>query len=492
MAAEITRHGGGPLLSRREALRRSGGAALATAVGGVVLTACGPAASGASGGATASPAVQQPVIELRFQANNQGVSWNNTVIGLDQQYVDETFNAQNPGLRATVDPAGWGNLGTQIGLSIAGKGYDDVVASCCSDFGLFASSGWADPLDSYLQRDNLSANLWSAGHYDALRLEGKQIGLPSYDGPAVMAYRQDILDGLGLDYPADTWDSGQALGLWQQATGKRADGKWRYGMRGLWFGPNHWQVWIKGWGGELMNATQDRLLANSPAVAAGLSFALNLYNNKIENPNGNDVGCLMRGTAVFSLCGGWDVFHLATELGGTVKWDILPVPVWPAGRAVYDNIDFYALNRATAHPEHAWALLKYLTAEPDWQRFQMRTTLIQPCLLSLWDEWETIVKSVVPPLGNKALHWYRDAALGGYGWPSLTFRHSPVQANELIGLWLGRMLSRTVSVQEGLAQMERQVNALQVASSAEQGQAAAISARFPTQGRAIAAVTPGL
>lgn len=283
-----------PSWTRRGALSL---AARWTAVGAVAVS---PSALRAA----ALPTPQNPVIELRFQANNQGTAWNATMLGLDQQFVDANFNTRYRGLRAKVDPAGWGNLSGQIAASIAGQGYDDVWASCCSDFAAIMESGWALPVNSYLQQDNLTTSLWSAGHMAALNMDGQQMALPSYDGPVVVAYRQDILDQLGLRYPDPNWTYTDALKLWESATGHAADGKWRYGTRGNWFGPNHWQAWIKGWGGEVTNATRDRFLANSPKVVSALDFPLYIYRNKIENPNGADTGSLERGTAVFSFRGG--------------------------------------------------------------------------------------------------------------------------------------------------------------------------------------------
>lgn len=152
-----------------------------------------------------------------------------------------------------------------------------------------------------------------------------------------------------------------------------------------------------------------------------------------------------------------------------MKWNILPIPIWPAGRSTYGNVDFYAINRATRHPDQAWELMKWLTAETAWQRFQMRTTLVQPCLLSLWDEWETTVTTAAPVMRGKDLNWYKEAALGGYAYPVTTFRYAPFQVMTVIGNYLSQMLADKISAPLGLQQMQRQVDALETAGVQQAG-----------------------
>jgi len=465
-----------------------GGAAAVAATGGV-LAAC--TTSAVPPAATAAPTPQQTGIELVFQANNQGVPWNKTTLALYQQFVDQNFTATHTGLRATVYPGGWGNPQAQIVASIAGSGYADVVHGCCDDIATLEAGGWLLPLDDYLRRDNIDKSIWSKGHVETLALGGKQMALPSYDGPAVMCYRQDLLDQLGLQYPDASWTAESALQLWQQCTGKQKNGRPRYGTSLFGLDAGSWQLWLRGWGGQVMNGAHDACVADSTAGRAALNYAVELKKAKI-NGTGGQVADLASGQAVFAMCGGWQVFQEATELGNKVKWDILPVPLWPAGRSTFGNIDFYGLNRATKHTDEAWQLMRWLTAEADWQRFQMRTTLVEPCLLQLWDEWETIVKSVAPPLQGKALHWYQDAAVKGYGWPTVHFAHAALQANTIVGNWLNKMTAGTVTVEEGLAQLSGQVNALEQAAALTEQAAVGSARQFPVTGSSIAVVTPGL
>lgn len=480
-------------LRRRDVAR--GAAAAATFVtGGAVLSACSGAT--ASNKSSAAPTVQQNVIQLLAQVNNQGVPWNKTTIGLDQQFIDENFNAKNTGLRATVYPGGWGNPSAQIAASIAGSGYPDIFHSCCGDLSAYQAGGWLTDLGPLLRKDNIDPSAWSKPHVDVLTFDGKILALPSYDGPGVIAYRQDILDELGLAYPDPTWTYKEAADIWQQcATSKYGTGTAQKSRVGVsFFDPTYeWlNFWAHAWGGAEMDATRLTCLAGSPQAVGALGWVADLHKNLVATGR-QEVGYLTGpGQAVFSMCGGWDVFPLASQLGSKVKWDILPQPAFPGGKATFGNIDFYGLNTATKQPDAAWSLLKFFTYEPEWQQFQMKATLVEPCLLQLWDNWETIVKQTAPPLQNKQLHWYTDAARGGYAYPTLFFEHAASQASTLVDNWLGQIISAKVTAQEGMTQLANQVNALEVAAAAETSQAGAVAKAFPSNGPAIAAVQPGL
>jgi len=483
----------GGRLRRRDALR---GAAAAATIGaaGPVLAAC--STTTATKGSSALPAVAANVIELSAQVNNQGVPWNKTTIGLDQSFIDDNFNAKQTGLRVTVYPAGWGNASGQIAASIAGSGYPDIFHSCCGDLSLFEAGGWLTDLTPLLRKDNIDVGSWSKPHVDVLTFGGKILALPSYDGPGVIAYRQDILDEIGVAYPDASWTYKEAASIWQQcATSKYGTGTNQQSRVGVsFFDPSYeWlNFWAHAWGGAEMDGARTTCLAGSSQAIGALAWVADLHKNKVAAGR-NEVGYLTgNGRSVFSMCGGWDVFPLASQLGNKVKWDILPQPTFPGGRATFGNIDFYGLNTATKHQEAAWSLLKFFTYEPAWQQFQMKATLVEPCLLSLWDTWETIVKQTAPPLQNKQLHWYTDAARGGYAYPTLFFQYAASQASTLVDNRLQQIISGKVTAQEGMTQLANQIDALEQAAASETSLGAATAKEFPSNGPAIAAVAPGL
>jgi len=475
----------GGRLSRRGALRTAALAAGALA-GGSALAAC--AATGA-GAAAARPASAGGVIDLSFQVQ-WNAPWNSTAQTLINQFVDQNFNARHKGVRATVWPAGAGGSDGIIAASLAGAPTPDIIADCCSAIPQYIDSGWLLPLESYLQQSNLSGGLWSTGHLAALQVGGHQYGLPSYDGPVVMAYRQDTLDQLGFPYPNPSWTYQEATTLWEQCTGHQG-GKPRAGVAISW-APGI-EYLLKGWGGDLMDAARTTcLLGQTAGIAAGKWF-YNLLHNHVAVYYNGPYG-LSQSQEVFSMCGGWDVFNMATQLGTKIKWDILPVPTWPNGFSTFDNNDFYGMNRATKNPGVAWELLRWMTAEPAWPRFEIKTTLTQPGLASLWSEWEQIIVAAAPPLRGKAIHYFRDAALSGRAYPHYFFRYGGNRADGIISNGLNHIAAGNLSVTQGFQQIAQAVNAYETTSvhASSGGTKQAMQKLFPSKGADVAIVPPDL
>lgn len=492
-----------PGITRRTTLRTAAAALLAA--GGAALAGC--ANQGATAGNSASsasgpiPIPQSGVTRLTFQAP-PGPPWNKTTIGLTQQFVDDNFNA-NPkykGIWATVSPAGWGSGAGQITADIAGSGYTDVWAMCCNDIPALEGSGFVQPLDALLRRDNISVNHWSQGHILANTYAGQLYGLPSYDGTLAVIYRQDLLDDLGLPYPDPDWDYRAAADLWAKCVGKTKTGAKRAGVSLYWDSPYEMiDWWLRGWGGREMDSGQTQATMSSPEGAACLGYAADLFASGAAIHRG-DAGLLASEKAIF-LQRHAGAIEAATTLGTKYKWNILPNPVWPKGRTTFVTIDCYMLNKASKDVNAAWELLKWLalgTQQGDgsfdhaWAKFQIQICVITPALVDLWDYWMTTATAVAPPLQGKDLHWYYDAAKQGYAYPTIFFKHQPNQAAGMVDTWTGQILSGKLSPELGLRQMQDQINALQAAGAAEQAGTAAAATKFPTDGPAMAAVPPGI
>ncbi len=475
----------------RAAAAGAGGAALAP-----LLAACSSGAV-AAGKSTAAPAVHAGTIVLRFAPNWQGAAWNKTALTLNQEFFDNNYTPKNPGVRVLVNNgSAQGSAATQVAASIAGTGYLDVFQDCCNDFSILQAGGLLTPLNNNMKQDNVDPTIWSASHLAALTYNGQVLGLPAYDGPATVFYRQDILDSLGLAYPDPSWDYKAATSLWQQCVGKTRTGAVRGGISIFdtpWYETMNW--WLRAFGGPEMDATQTLPYFDKPYALAMAAYVQQNRASNVIIPRSGFSGPLNQGTCVFKQSGGWELLPAVETMGTSIKWDILPMPYWPSGkRSTYNNVDFYVQNSATKHPEHAWQLLKYVCAEPDYQRFQMQATLVQPSLLSLWDNWESLVVGTAPLLKTKSISWIKDAAMGGYNWPNAIFHYESVSADNLVNNWMGLIEGPGAkdTPTAGLAQLQQQMAALQSNGAAEEASAVSAARAFPTNGKPIAAMPPGI
>jgi ABC-type glycerol-3-phosphate transport system substrate-binding protein len=457
----------GPV-TRRALGRYAAFAAGAAAMGGLRLPT-----------ALAAPTLSGGEIQILFQSNWQGSSWNTTAQKLCQAFVDSTFNSmpQYRGIRAVVVPNGQGAAGTIIGSALAAApGIPDVVEDCCSDFPTYVSAGFLAPLNDQLKVDNINVyNLFIRGHLEALSEDGIIYALPSYDAPPTMYYRQDILDELGLGYPDPNWTYQDAEKIWRACTSVKA-GSVRNGVT-LYTGVEM-EYLLRGWGTSEMTPDRTVCLLDDPKAIAAGEWLYDLILSGVAGYRTDSGGLFgAKPQAVFAMSGGWSLLPAAVNLRG-VKWNILPMPRWPSGYSTtFDNIDFYGMYAGTKHPQAAWEFMRWITTQPDYTRFLMRVNLIGPALVSLWDEYEAIVKAAAPPLRDKDLFYIKEAALSGRAYPHLFFRYGFSQADNILNEWFGKIGAKQVSVAEGFTQAARQVNAWeQQALKYEQEQKALVRA----------------
>ena len=432
----------------------------AAGAGATVLGGC------ATGRAGAAPTAQSTAIELSFSPYwvNQA-PWNPTAIRLIEQFIAAHFRpGHNTKIRVKVASRTEGQAASQITAAIAGTGFADVFNDCCLDLPTWMDSGLLLPLDALLRRDNIPTSRWSAGRIAGLTLRGQLLGLPVYDGPEVMVYRQDMLDGFGLQYPDPAWNYPQAEALWRSCA-RQQGGHRVYGASLDNFYVNI-DYLMHGFGGSTFNADHTRCTLDQPACVRAGQWLFGLIDAGVVSPTRDSVAGLVSGRDVFSVCGGWNIFAEATMLGSKFKWNILPQPSWPVRPAVMVNSDFYAIDARTHHAEASWQLLRWVAAEPDFTRFTMRTTLIQPALTALWSEWESIAQQAAPTLKGKNLQYYREAAVGGSEVPQSFFLYDGAQAAAALGSWWSKIQAHTVSVQAGFTQAASQINAMERAGQA--------------------------
>ena len=451
--------------------------------GAGALAACGrlPAVDAAS---QSRPSVQTPVITLRFMP--WWTEWSGTGLALLKQGCAQ-FEAIHTGLRLQPLPGPNGTLVTSaavLSAMLAGQG-PDVVCDYGDSFGAYVASGAFVDLQPLLTAQDIPLSTWSQAHIEALRTPSGQFGLPTYDGPCVYAYRQDLLAELGLDPPDSNWTYTEAADLWRRCALPAAagSGQVRYGATTWW-----WDGWkASNWlftafgGAEMDAAATSATLSDPSSLRAGEWLLPLLWYGVVGTYT---AATLQQGTTVFALRGGWSIQDDVLAFGNNFPWDYAPVPVYQYGRATFGNNDFWGLNALSPNQAAAWELMKWLTYEDQWQRFCIRTALLQPCKNSLWDEWEVSIRAAAPVLRDKALQWYRDAAQGGYGYAQQFFRYQPSAADAVLSSGMPALNAGPADISKAFTGMDQSIDALQTAGAALQGRLADAVRRFVVPGTA--------
>jgi len=425
------------------------------------------------------PAVNQPVTNLTFMP--WWIHWDAVGKQLIQQISDQ-FGQTHKGLRLTPlpGPQGGGIYSNSVLTSIIAGTGPDVVADCCAAWLQYKQANAFVNLDPYLSQDNISITSWGKAQVDAMRSAEGQFGLPVYNGPVVYAYRQDILDQLGLAYPDPNWTYKEAADLWTRCAGEfQVGGKpqHRYGADFLWYTNRFYgfEYLFHGFGGAVMDSTRTQALFAEPKSLDAVNWVYPLLWNGVL---GASTGAMTNGTAVFSYSGGWAIPHNAQDYAN-LKWAYVPAPQWPAGRATFSNNDFWGLVANGKNVDKAWEVMKWLTYEDTYQQFVMRTTLLPPSKASLWSEFKALLEAAAPGLKGKGLEYFVDAAQGGYGYPSEFFRYQNAEVATLLGATVTKIYSRELDITTGLTASAQQVDAI------ESGSAAAVAASSKAEQQAL-------
>ena len=383
-------------VDRRQFLRSASGVAV---VGGLTLAGCGT---------SARPTTQAPVVTITFVPH--------LVVPFAQagKLVDEglaQFAAQggSKGIRIQAVP-GSGTTNT-ISSIVAGTGPDviqDYRYSSYVDHNLVA------PLNEYFKQDGIDPSIWSAGQMAVYVRDGQTYAVPCFTGTVVYAVNYSVFDTAGLSYPGADWTYKDFVSICKALTGT-VNGQQRWGgMLYQWTNTlGNGARWIfNAFNGSLMNAAGTQSTLSAPgSLAAGRWMFHELYWPQIcatiSTPNFYKL--MPQGLMSMEPIGSWVLLQKLAAYQG-IKWDILPFPVFPAGRTTLSNDDFWALNAQSKHPREAWEVMKWASAGTFWNKFNMKLQLLTPARNDLWDYWVSAAQQVAPPLKGKQLRWFADAA----------------------------------------------------------------------------------
>lgn len=474
---------------QRTWLRAGAGAAGALGVG--VLAACGPTAVNAGARSASSAAAPQrgpaPTV-IRWAPwggwpSYGGARW--------QQFIQPGiayFESKNPGIKLElVSPGGGGSFLAAILAGSAPDVFQDWA------IGPYRAANAVLNLEPYLRRDNIDPSIWSPGQMHAMSDQAGIQFLPCYVHVTTMAVNLSILDQKGLAYPTPDWTYVQAEQLYRACSGVK--GKQRtYGASMYFTGhdlgdPSSMSSYVfHFFGGSMAAPDRTTCLVGDPRSYQGVQWVETLHHENVLSPAARN-GDLAHIAFVEAGSAGLPSYLMSWR--NNFKWTFFPVPHFPGGQFSFEATDYHAINAGTKHPEEAWTLLRFLSAEPYWSRYAMKYLLRTPSLISLWGEYATVVEQVAPLVKGKGLQYFTDAAQH-WGIANTIFKYSQQQVGGIINAQLLKVYNGQASVPLAMRGAGQQVDALESAAGRLNIQAAGLAKAFPVQGAKIAAVQPGL
>jgi multiple sugar transport system substrate-binding protein len=286
------------------------------------------------------------------------------------------FEAKNPGV--TVKVVGGINDDKIIAASRGGKAPDVAQSFSADNSGAFCSSGaWID-LAPYMERDGISEDIFPEAPRSYTEFEGTRCALPMLADAYGLYYNTDMLEKAGLDGPPETVS--ELVDYAEKLTVKKSDGT----LEVVGFNP------VMGWysntpanfgpmfGGKWVDDSGKSSLGSDPAWAKLLTWQKELvdfygYDNLVKFQAGlgdefSASNAFEKGKVAMNVDGEWRTAFIADE-APDLPYDTAPVPVdddkpdlYGGG---YTTGNIAGIPKRAEHPEHGWALLKYLTTDDE-------------------------------------------------------------------------------------------------------------------------------
>jgi len=353
------------------------------------------------------------------------------------------------------------------------------------------------PLQPYFQRDNVDPSIWNRQQYNLYVTAQGPEAVPVYTGTSVLAVNEEVFDSAGVPYPNPDWSYQEFVTVCRQMASPGAHPR-IYGSTIFYYtsGPSQQASWVfKAFGGSQVAPSGPPSQLSSTANQAALAWMYeDLFWPGIAVPQDiAGTSQFVSGQAAMIDMDTWNLLSFAEALKGGGKFDFVPYPTFPAGRATFCTADFYAIAANCKHVDAAWDLLRWVSVEPTWQQATFSYALRSPALNALWDQWATTIQQVVPFFRGKAFQWFGEAAAQGYAYPVEYYPYDDQQVWNLIGPYFSKLYAQTIpTVQQAASQIDQVVNAFEATAQVQAGAQGAAARAFPTTGSAIASVATGL
>lgn len=272
------------------------------------------------------------------------------------------------GINVEFATVAWGDLMSKIITEgIAGTGYYDVV---------WYLDAWAPalntalyPLDGFVNKDSVDLNAWPKAYIDTCTYDGKLLGIPTRSHPALLFYRSDIFEDLGLE-PPKTWaDVEEAGSMIVDSTDLEGIAMY-YGKGGE--GQNLWNWFVFLWsnGSDLFDEDLKPIFNNKEGIEATQRYVDILLKHRIAAPGSASfieteaINSFARGESAMWL-GWWWAYSTFTnpdaaapEVVDNVKF--VSVPGWE-GRGTANPIISVAMGitSSSKNKEAAWEFIKW-------------------------------------------------------------------------------------------------------------------------------------
>lgn len=303
--------------------------------------------------------------------------WGGNRVQLQEEQVAD-FENHHPGICVKTIFLPWDNRLQNLLAAIAAGNPPDVTMFGRQDLPFFAATESIIPLDDYMAADGITADMFVQSEYSGTQYNGKTWMLPLPVGGLlqILWYNVDHFAEAGIESFPETWDemleAAEALRL--------GDGSFldRIGFNANAVGGfNAFATWLNSNGQDWITPDLRTVTINNEAGVETLEFmqAMTEINYGIEEQTAFwesagefDQMAIILDLVSIQASGSWVLFQLESH-ADELNYDVAPMPYGPSGSADRRGSTYggwgYMIPQNAAHPDEAWKLVKWLTAETE-------------------------------------------------------------------------------------------------------------------------------
>ncbi|MGE4584302.1 MAG: sugar ABC transporter substrate-binding protein [Sphaerochaeta sp.] len=299
-------------------------------------------------------------------------TWDPEMLEQNKQIIAK-FEAENPGVTVNNTIVGTKEYWTKIRIQANQNKLPDVFTMSSGYIEEWAKAGLLYNLDTFIKNDD-TFKIFYKSIFDtnkAISNTNSYYAIPFALVTTVLYYNKDAFDKAGLAYPTNDWTWEDFKNDAKKLTiDKNGDGK--IDQWGFWFYGRyaHIEPWIYANNGKLIDKATMQFKPDANAMDAMKMLTNLVLVDKVAPPQKDMTSfqqqdVFPQGAAAMWVDGSWFVDTLRKNVGNDMRWGIVRVPSGPNGSnsLTYGWPDSYAIAPNTKNPEMAWKFARYVAGE---------------------------------------------------------------------------------------------------------------------------------
>lgn len=362
-----------------------------------------------------------------------------------EKSIKEDFEASNPNIKVSIEPAPDGWIEKLLAQMIAGTAVD-LFQAWGNIFYNWTERGLLLDCQPFVDRDMTKEEIsqYNEFQWEGLKMKGVRVGMPKYINLMTISINKDLFDKYGVKYPPEdgNWtraDYTEMMGKLTEAARSKGDKNVWAGWLPMWSWDRFWGP-IHSWGGKIVDTKYGKTcLMDQDAAMAALEWAYDIEFKKnyhaqpaqVENkwPDASF------GPGLIMSCedGTYPITREKTwGEQAKIRWDMRHVPKGPTGkRSVLGTTDAWSITKQTKAPEESWKLLHFLSGPVFQKKVIVEANGLIPVLKPLINDFIASMRKIKPRMQDVRLETIKEILEWGYAEDSPWFCDT-VKATEII------------------------------------------------------------